>query len=94
MIAKTGKEAINIARTFDGDIDLAILDIVLPDMDGKKVYPIIMEARPNLKVIVFSGYAIDGPPQKVMDAGADGFIQKPFSLETISAKLKEILEDK
>jgi len=87
--AKTGKEAVNIAKTFDGDIDLAILDIVLPDMGGKDIYPLIMEARPNLKVIVCSGYSIDGPAQEILDAGALGFLQKPFSIEVLSEKLKE-----
>ncbi|KKL21823.1 hypothetical protein LCGC14_2441590, partial [marine sediment metagenome] len=57
--AKTGKEAIEIAKTFDGQIDLALLDIKLPDIQGDKVYPLIMKARPNLKVIVCSGYSID-----------------------------------
>jgi len=91
MVAKTGKDAIHITKTFDGQIDLALLDIKLPDMEGGKVYPLIMEARPDLKVIVFSGYAIDGPARKILDAGAQDFIQKPFSLATLSEKLKEVL---
>jgi PAS domain S-box-containing protein len=94
LLAKTGKEAINIAKSFDGDIDLALLDIVLPDLAGKEAYSRIMEARPNLKVIVCSGYTIDGPPQEVLDIGAQGFIQKPFSYTTLSEKLKEVLEGK
>ena len=53
-----------------------------------------MEARPDLKVIVCSGYAIDGPPQEILDAGAQDFIQKPFSLATLSEKLKQVLEGK
>jgi signal transduction histidine kinase len=94
LLAKTGKEAVNIAKTFDGDIDLAILDIVLPDLAGKEVYRHIIEARPNLKVIVCSGYAIDGPPQEILDAGAQDFIQKPFSYVTLSGRIKEVLGDK
>ncbi len=94
LLAKTGKEAINIAKSFDGDIDLAILDIVLPDLAGKEAYNRIMEARPNLKVIVCSAYSIDGPPREVLDIGAQGFIQKPFSYATLSEKLKEVLEGK
>ena len=93
MVAKTGKDAIHIAETFDGRIDLALLDIKLPDMEGGKVYPLIMKARPDLKVIVFSGYAIDGPARKILDAGAQDFIQKPFSIATLSEKLKKVLAD-
>ena len=92
MVAKTGEDAIHITETFDGDIDLVLLDIKLPDMEGGKVYPLIMKARPDLKVIVFSGYSIEGPARKILDAGAQDFIQKPFSLATLSEKLKEVLE--
>ena len=91
--AKTGSEAVEIARTFEGDIDLAILDIVLPDIGGENLYSLIMEALPNLKVIVCSGYAIDGPAQKILDAGAQDFIQKPFSLDTLLEKLKKTIKD-
>jgi PAS domain S-box-containing protein len=89
--AKTGKEAIDIVQTFDGDIDLAMLDILLPGMNGDSIYPLLMKARPNLKVIVFSGYSIDGPAQKILNAGAEDFIQKPFTLVDLSEKLKKIL---
>ena len=90
--AKTGKEAIEIAKTFDGQIDLALLDVKLPDIWGDKVYPQLMEPRPDLKVIVCSGYSIDGPAQDILDAGAQDFIQKPFSVKILSKKLKEVLE--
>jgi len=66
----------------------------LPDLEGEKGYPLIMEARPDLKVIVFSGYAIDSPARKILDAGAQDFIQKPFSFATLSEKVKEVLEEK
>ena len=89
--AKTGQEAIDVVKTFDGDIDLAMLDILLPGMSGDIIYPLLMEARPNLKVIVFSGYSIDGPAQKILNAGAEDFIQKPFTVVDLSEKLKKIL---
>jgi PAS domain S-box-containing protein len=92
--AKTGIKAIDIVKTFDGDIDLVILDIVLPDMNGEKVYPFLMKARPSLKVLVSSGYSIDGPAQNILDAGAQGFIQKPFSILALSERLGELLEGK
>jgi two-component system cell cycle sensor histidine kinase/response regulator CckA len=51
-----------------------------------------MEARPELKVLVFSGYALDGPAQEILDAGANGFVQKPFSVAGLSEKLEEVLK--
>ncbi|MBW1869544.1 MAG: response regulator, partial [Deltaproteobacteria bacterium] len=92
LLARTGKEAVELAKTFDGQIDLALLDIKLPDMDGGKVYPLIMEARPDMKVLVCSGYSIHGPARAILDAGAEGFIQKPFFIAPFAEKLKEVLD--
>jgi len=84
--ARTGQEAIDIAKSFDGYIDLALLDILLPDMSGNDIYPLIMEACPDLKVIVFSGYSIDGPAREILNAGAEDFIQKPLNIAALSEK--------
>ena len=91
LLATTGKDAVEAAKTFDGRIDLALLDIKLPDMSGNQIYPLIMESRPDMKVLVCSGYSIDGPVQEILDAGAEGFVQKPFSIPTLAKKLKEVL---
>ncbi len=91
--ARTGQEAVDVVKTFDGHIDLAMLDILLPDMSGNDICPLIMEARPDLKVIVFSGYSIDGPAREILNAGAEDFIQKPFAMADLSEKLKKILGD-
>ncbi len=92
--AKTGQEAINLVKTFDGDIDIAMLDILMPDMNGNEIYPYIKEARPDLKVLIFSGYSIDGPAREILNAGAEDFIQKPFMMADLSEKLKKILGGK
>ncbi len=92
LIAKCGKEAVHIAKTFNGDIDLVLLDMGLPDIEGKELYPLLLEVRPKLKVIVCSGYSIDGPARDVLDAGAQAFIQKPFAFAELSTKLKQTIE--
>ena len=88
--AATGKEAIQKAGA--EPIDVALLDIKLPDMDGARVYPLLMAARPELKVIVYSGYSLDSPAKEILDAGANGFIQKPFSIKGLAEKMKKVLE--
>ncbi len=90
--AKSGEDAIDIVKNFNGNIDLAILDMGLPDMGGEELYPLLMGFRPNLKVIVCSGYSVDGPAQDVLDAGAQAFIQKPFAFTELSAKLRLVIE--
>jgi CheY-like chemotaxis protein len=91
LSAKTGKDAIDLARTYNGEIDLALLDLGMPDMGGDKIYSELIETRPDLKVIICSGYRVEGLGQDMLDAGAHGFLQKPFSLDKISEKLRQVL---
>ena len=90
--AISGKQAVDIIKTYDEHIDLAILDIILPDMDGKTIYHIMKEFRPDMNVILCSGYSCDGPAQEILNAGAQLFIQKPFSMRGLAEKVKEVLK--
>lgn len=88
--AESGRSAIEIAERFEGVISLAILDLVLPDMHGKDVYPLLMAHRKNLKVLISSGFSLDERIQEILNAGADGFIQKPFTMDRLSAELERM----
>ncbi len=90
--AKTGAEALTIAQTYGGNIDVALLDVVIPDMQGEALYPMLKKFRPLMKVIVNSGYSLDGPARNILNAGADAFIQKPFRIADLSRKIKELLD--
>jgi PAS domain S-box-containing protein len=91
LTAKTAAEAIDISQSPDEGISLALLDIGLPDMGGEELYPILMEARPGLKVILASGHSVEGAAQDILDSGAQAFIQKPFSLSTLTDQVAEVL---
>ncbi len=93
LSAPTGGKAIETTETFPEEIDLAILDILLPDMDGRKVYPELIRARPGLKVIVTSGYSVEGPAREILDAGAEAFLPKPFSLQQFREMITHVLGD-
>jgi len=73
-------------------IDLAVLDILLPDMDGRSVYPELIQRRPDL-MIVTSGYSVEGPAQELLDAGARAFLPKPFSLQELRETITRVLGD-
>ena len=90
-VAQNGADAINISNNSDADFDLVLLDMKLPDMDAKEIFFTLKKAHPEIKVIIFSGYALDGPVQEILDAGADGFIQKPFSFSKLSSQLRAVL---
>ncbi|MGD8335461.1 MAG: response regulator [Desulfobacterales bacterium] len=91
LAARNGEEALRIAESHDGQIDLALLDIILPDMGGKDIYPRLLSSRPNLRVIVCSGYTLNGPAQEILKQGAQGFIQKPYTMAALSEKLSAII---
>ncbi len=88
---RSAKAAIELIQSHQGKIDLALLDIKLPDMEGDTLYPLIKQARPDMKVLVCSGYSLDRRVQHILKAGAEGFIQKPFTFKTISEKINQVL---
>jgi len=92
--AKNGREAVALFQEHGDTINLVILDIVMPDIGGGEVYDRLKEIRPDVKVLLSSGYSIDGQARDIMDRGCDGFIQKPFSMKALSEKLSEILANK
>lgn len=79
------EEAKERARHGDVDalIDLIILDMILPHMDGREIYWKLKEIDPNVKVIVSSGYEIDTAIREMLEQGAVDFIQKPYHIETL-----------
>jgi two-component system, cell cycle sensor histidine kinase and response regulator CckA len=91
IIATTAHEAIEIIDHTTLQFNAVLLDIVLPDMDGAAVYPHIRKNRPQAKVIVCTGFGQDGSTRELLDAGADDFLQKPFTLNQISKKLSQVL---
>ena len=86
-----GEEAIAIGHRLGGEIDCALLDIGLPDMGALYVYRGPKEEHPGLTVLVSTGAPTSKVPRHILAAGAQGFIQKPYTLTALSEKLKELL---
>ena len=93
FIARDGNEAIEIYKKNRDDIDIVLLDIVMPNMGGGKVYDRMKEINPDIRVLLLSGYSIDGEAREILERGCNGFIQKPFNINDLSAKLREILDE-
>jgi len=94
LIARSGKEAIKIYEENKERIDIVILDMIMPDMSGGVTYDRMKDINPKVKVLLSSGYSIDGQATEILDRGCDGFIQKPFKMKELSQKLREILNEK
>jgi two-component system cell cycle sensor histidine kinase/response regulator CckA len=89
--AKSGKEAISAYLENKDDIDMVILDMVMPEMGGGEVYDIIKEINKNVKVLLSSGHSMDGQAKEILQRGCNGFLQKPYRMGEVSGKLREIL---
>jgi two-component system cell cycle sensor histidine kinase/response regulator CckA len=94
LYAKSGKDAVDFYMKYGDKIDLAILDIIMPDMGGGETFDKLKEIDPEVRVLLSSGYSMNEQAQKILDRGCDGFIQKPFGLNSLSQKIREILDKK
>ena len=87
-----GAEAVALAREYDGEIHLLLTDIVMPKMSGKDLADQLKRDRPGLKVVLCSGYTGDTVMQQgVLDASTP-FLQKPFTLRSLTTKVREVLD--
>jgi DNA-binding NtrC family response regulator len=92
IIANGGRQALDIVKRSADEIDLVILDLIMPDLNGGKTFNGIKASHPRLPVLLSSGYAIDGQAQEIMKNGCNGFMQKPFNIYELSRKIREILD--
>ncbi len=92
LLARSGQEAIDIYAQRMEEIDLVILDMIMPAMGGGETYDRLKELDPGVKVILSSGYSLNGQATGILERGCNGFIQKPFNVSELSKKIREILD--
>ncbi len=92
LVANDGEQAIEAVLQRTTGIDLVILDMIMPGIDGGQTFDRIREIRPELPVVLSSGYSINGQATKILERGCKGFIQKPFSLFDISKTIRKVLD--
>jgi two-component system cell cycle sensor histidine kinase/response regulator CckA len=90
--ATTGAEALTVFEKHQGDVDLVVSDVVMPEMDGPTLFEKLRRERPDLKVIFISGYAEDAFRQHLAENEDFMFLQKPFDLKELAAAVKAALE--
>ena len=90
--ARGGKEAIKLYEENKNEIDLVILDMIMPEMTGGQTFDYLKMIDPEVKVLLSSGYSIDGSAREIMERGCNGFIHKPFDLALLSKKIREVLD--
>jgi len=92
--ASSAEEALEKAGTYNGTLHLLLTDIIMQDMNGIDLYQRISSKRPGLKVLFMSGYNPDLLDSLDLLVSTDNYIQKPFSIKTLSTMIRNILSVK
>ena len=90
--ARDGKEAIEVFLNNQSEVNLVILDMKMP-YNGGTAFSQLKKIDANVKVLIASGYAKDEQIKEMMEQGCCGFIRKPFSINALSQKIMNILND-
>ncbi len=93
FVAKDGCQSIDLYVSKMHEIDVVVLDMVMPGKGGHQVIRELQRINPDVKVLLATGYGLDGETTAVLERGCQGFIQKPFTVETLSRKLREVLDN-
>ncbi|MCG8673493.1 MAG: response regulator, partial [Pseudomonadales bacterium] len=91
LIARNGEEAMNLFEKQRQRIDLVVLDMIMPGWSGGELYEKMSAVDPDVKVLLSSGYSLNEEARAIMAKGVNGFIQKPYTLASLSSRLDEVL---
>jgi CheY-like chemotaxis protein len=91
-LAESGEKAVDLYQLNNDKIDLIILDMIMPQKGGGETFDALKAINPEIRVLLSSGYSINGQAEEIIERGCSGFIQKPFSLAELSQKIREILD--
>jgi YesN/AraC family two-component response regulator len=89
--ARNGAEALEMFRERFGEIDLVLLDRMMPRMTGDRVFAEMRRISPGVRGLLASGYDESGRIREIVAAGFGGFLQKPFRRQELGKKVRELL---
>ncbi len=92
IVSRGGREAVETINNMGNEIDLVILDMIMPGMDGSTTFDGIREIQPGIPVLLSSGYSMNGQAHEIMRRGCNGFIQKPYNISELSQKIRRVLD--
>jgi two-component system cell cycle sensor histidine kinase/response regulator CckA len=92
LLAGNGDQAVEMYKKNSRDIDLVILDMVMPEMGGEEAFLAMKKINPGIKALLSTGYSQAGRVSEILSKGVKGFIQKPYEFNQLLAKLRQILD--
>jgi two-component system, cell cycle sensor histidine kinase and response regulator CckA len=93
LTAGNGWDAVELYRAKGTEIDLVILDMIMPGMGGKETFEHLKAINPNVRIILSSGYSMTEKTKDIINQGACAFLQKPFSIEELSVKVQGVMNN-
>jgi two-component system, cell cycle sensor histidine kinase and response regulator CckA len=92
--ARNGSEALKVYEAHEGQVDLVLTDVVMPEMGGIELVERLRSGRPDLKVLFISGYAERALTSNGSIPQGTGYLEKPFTAETLMRRLREVIEER
>ena len=92
ITASNGKEALEIYKREGERISLVILDLIMPEMDGKQCLVEILRVDPQARILIASGYSENGPITRTPLTGAKGFVEKPYNMRKLLQTIRDVLD--
>jgi CheY-like chemotaxis protein len=90
--ARSGKEAVEMVKKVRDEIDLVILDLIMPEMGGREVYDHLKNIDGEIKVVVMTGHNSEGLSEEMLAKGIEAFIEKPFTVHELSVIINNVLD--
>ena len=94
ILAENGLDAVEICKQNPGEIDLVLLDMIMPKLGGHGAFYQIKEVDPNIKILLSSGFVAQEAVDDLLANGAAGFLPKPHRIKTLAEELRRILDGK
>ncbi|MBP5181867.1 MAG: response regulator [Lentisphaeria bacterium] len=94
ILAENGLDAVEICRENPGEIDLVLLDMIMPKLGGHGAFYQIRAVDPNIRILLSSGFVAQEAVDDLLANGAAGFLPKPHRIKTLAQEIRRILDEK
>jgi len=90
--AEDGQQAVEVFAQYEGEVDLVVLDLIMPRLSGAETFQRLWEVEPGVRVLVSSGYSPDEKSEPFLQKNAEGFLQKPYDVDQVLLAVRQVLD--
>lgn len=93
LVARSGEEAVALYKANPQEIDIVIMDMIMPGLGGEQAFDRLKAINPDIRIIMATGYTTDGKESQLAARGCKGFLNKPYRLQALSQKIREVIDE-